>query len=167
MRSLPARRFVDANVFVNWLKASPRTVIHDDAAAISGYVLKSIEDGEEALTTLTVKDEVAIWLSRYKAAALNTFLELLQGYVALEVVAPTFEDQIEAGKLMGRYGLGYTDLLSLRTMERYGVTEIYSSDAGFDAVPGISRVFLELREEERFAEFLTELGKLGRQIQSS
>lgn len=158
---MPARRFIDANIFINWLKATPQTAVRDENATISGYILRSIEDGEEALTTVTIKDEVAIWLSRYRADALDRFLELLRGYVSLEIVTPTTEDQIEAGKLMGRYRLGYTDLLSLKTMKRYGLKEIYSSDTGFDTVPEITRVFLELEEEEEYGRFLKELKELA------
>jgi len=151
---LAERRFLDANILVNWLKTTPATAIKDETAATSGYILHRIEAGEEALTTVTIKDEVAIWLSRYRATALNTFLELLSGYTALQIVTPTKEDQVKAGKLMGRYGLGYSDLLNLQTMKSHGVKEIYSSDAGFDAVPEIRRVFTELREEGGYKEFL-------------
>jgi len=152
---LPERRFVDANIFISWLKATPSTVTRDEMASISGYILQRVEAGEEALTTVAIKDEVAIWLSRYRAEALNRFLELLTGYTALDIVTPTLNDQVEAGRLMGRYRLGYSDLLSVRTMMRHGVSEIYSTDTGFDTVPSIRRVFDELQDEEGYSEFLS------------
>jgi len=155
---LPERRFVDANIFINWLRATPSRVAEEETAVLSGYILQRIEDGEEALTTVTVKDEVAIWLSRYRVEALNRFLQLLSGYTSLEIVAPTPEDQIEAGRLMGRHRLGYTDLLTLNTMRRHRIKEIYSSDRGFDTVPDVRRVFQELRGEEGYREFLELLG---------
>lgn len=158
---MPARRFIDANIFINWLKATPQIAVRNENAMISGYILRSIEDGEEALTTVTIKDEIAIWLSRYKADALNRFLELLQGYVTLEIVTPTTDDQIEAGKMMGKHRLGYTDLLSLKIMKRYGLKEICSSDTGFDTIPEIKRVFLELKEEEEYNRFLKEIKELA------
>ena len=154
---MPERRFVDTNIFINWLKATRETALRDENAAISGYILQKIENGEEALTTVTIKDEVAIWLSRYRAEALNTFLELLQGYVTLEIIAPTTEDQIEAGKLMGTYKLSYTDLLTLTTIKRYSIEEIYTSDTGFDTIPEIRRIFVELKEEEGYNGFLDRL----------
>jgi len=157
---LPERRFVDANIFINWLKATPETAVKDENAAVSGYILHRIEAGEESLTTVTIKDEVAIWLSRYRAAALNRFLELLSGYTTLDIETPTTEDQVEAGRLMGRYRLGYTDLLSLRTMNRHNVKEIYSSDTGFDTVPNIRRLFHELTDEEGYKEFFNLLSGL-------
>lgn len=159
---MPEKRFVDANIFINWLKATPATVVKDETAAISGFILNRIESGEEAMTTITVKDEVAIWLSRYRSDALKRFLELLSGYTTLDIVTPTTEDQVEAGKLMGRYSLGYTDLLTLMTMKRHDVKEIYSSDTGFDTVPNIRRVFTELRDEEGYNEFLNLLKGLIR-----
>lgn len=152
------RRFLDANVFINWLKADPTTILENETALISGYILHRIESGEEALTTITIKDEIAIWLSRYRAHALNKFLELLSGYTTLKITTPTMEDQVEAGKLMGRHKLGYTDLLTLRTMNRNSVEDIYSSDTGFDTVPNIRRIFDELSEEEGFKRFIRELG---------
>ena len=155
------RRFIDANIFINWLKATPATVVKDETAAISGYILHKIEEGEKALTTVTVKDEVAIWLSRYRIEALNRFLELLSGYTTLDIITPTNEDQVKAGRLMGRYPLGYTDLLSIMTMNRHGINEIYSSDTGFDAVPKIKRIFTELREEEEYREFFKKLKEIS------
>jgi len=154
---LPERRFVDTNIFINWLKATRETALRDENAAISGYILQKIENGEEALTTVTIKDEVAIWLSRYRGEALNRFLELLQGYVTLEIVTPTTEDQMEAGKLMGTYKLSYTDLLTLTTIKRYSIEEIYTSDTGFDTIPEIRRIFVELKEEEGYNGFLDRL----------
>lgn len=158
--SLPERRFVDANIFINWLKARPETAFRDENAAISGYILQKIENGEEVLTTVTIKDEVAIWLSRYRADALNRFLELLSGYITLDIVTPTAEDQIEAGKMMGRHKLNYTDLLTLRTMKRHNIKEIYTSDTGFDTIPETKRIFTELKKEEGYNTFLNKLKEL-------
>jgi len=151
---LQGRRFIDANVFINWLKAKPTLVLKDETALTSGYILHRIEKGEEALTTVTVKDEVAVWLSRYKVDALNKFLTLLPGYTTLEIATPSITDQSKAGKLMGKYKLGYTDLVTLQTMKRHGISEIYSSDTGFDTVPEIKRVFDELRAEDGYEKFL-------------
>jgi len=75
---------------------------------------------------------------------LNRFLELLSGYTTLEITTPTIEDQVEFGKLLIRHRLGYTDLLTLRTMNRNSVKDIYSSDTVFDTVLNIRRIFDEL-----------------------
>lgn len=151
---MQGRRFIDANVFINWLKAKPALVLKDETALISGYILYKIEKGEEALTTVTVKDEVALWLSRYNVNALNMFLTYLPGYTTLEIATPSLTDQIKAGKLMGKYKLGYSDLVTLQVMKRHGISEIYSSDTGFDTVPEIKRIFDELKEEDGYNKFL-------------
>lgn len=45
MRNLPGKRFVDANIFINWLKATPVIALKDEVAAMSGYILRGIEAG--------------------------------------------------------------------------------------------------------------------------
>lgn len=67
---LGAPRFLDASIFINWLKTQPKYAVRDPVATTSGYVLKKIEGGEPAVTTITIKDEVCIWLSRYKPSSL-------------------------------------------------------------------------------------------------
>jgi len=146
---------VDASIFINWLKTEPRKALESEGILLSGYILYKIEAGEPAITTVSIKDEVAIWLSRYRAINLRRFLELLAGYPSMEIVAPTSGDQLEAGKMLGQYELGFTDLLSLSVMRRLGLKEIYSSDEGFDSVPDMKRLFSELKHEKGFDEFLS------------
>jgi hypothetical protein len=71
---------------------------------VSGYILHKIETVESAVTSVTVKDEVAIWLSRYKPPVLHKFVELM-GYTSPEIVCPTIEDQVDAAKSFGKYSL--------------------------------------------------------------
>jgi predicted nucleic acid-binding protein len=126
---------------------------------VSGYVLKRVEGGEPAVMTLTLKDEVCIWLSRYKPLSLPVFLELLPGYTSLEIVSPAFEDQLNAVREVGKYPLGFTDLITLSVMRKLGLKEIYSSDTGFDSVPNVKRIFRELEREEGYLEFKAFLEK--------
>ena len=147
------QRFLDASIFINWLKVDPSKASRNERALVSGYILHKIETGESAVTSVTVKDEVAIWLSRYKPPILRKFVELLLGYTSLEIVCPTIEDQVDAAKSFGKYPLGYTDSLSLSLMAKYRISEIYSSDTGFDSIPNIRRVFDQLVNEREFEEF--------------
>lgn len=147
------QRFLGASILVNWLKVEPSRALRDEHALVSGYVLHKIETGESAVTSVTVKDEVAIWLSRYKPRTLRKFMELLLGYTSLEIVSPSIEDQVDAANSFGKYPLGYTDSLSLSLMGKYRITEIYSSDAGFDSVPNIKRIFDQLVNETEFERF--------------
>lgn len=135
------------------MKTEPKHALMDPTALASGYILKRIEEGEEAVTTLTIKDEVCIWLSRYKAASLQGFVETLKGYTSLEITNPTFEDEEGAAHDMGRPRLGFTDLLTLSVMRRLQLEEIYSSDTGFDHVQGVKRLFEELQREPGYSEF--------------
>jgi len=147
------QRFLDASIFINWLKVDPSKASRDERALVSGYILHKIETGESAVTSVTVKDEVAVWLSRYKPPTLRRFIELLLGYTSLEIACPTIEDQLDATKSFGKYSLGYTDSLSLSLMAKYGISEIYSSDTGFDSIPSIRRVFDQLVNEREFEQF--------------
>jgi len=148
-------RFLDASVFINWLKTDPRRALSDEVAFLSGYILYKVELGEPVVTTSSVKDEVSIWLSRYRATNLQRFLQLLTGYTSLEMVNLKLDDQINAGRALGKYKLGFVDLLSISVMKRLGLKEIYSSDTGFDSVQGIRRLFDSLKDERGFKDFLS------------
>jgi len=49
-------------------------------------------------------------------------------------------------------------------MKSYGITEIYSSDKGFDQIPWVKRIFENLTEESEFKEFLDTLKLKGIKI---
>ncbi|RLE73662.1 MAG: hypothetical protein DRZ80_05920 [Thermoprotei archaeon] len=155
-------RFVDSTIFIKWVSASKKRLKIDEA--ISGYVLHKISRGEAALTTTLVKDKVLIWLSRYKASRLTRFLEAFKSLISLKLVAPTLEHEEKAAEMYGRYSLGISDLINLAVMKSYGITEIYSSDKGFDQIPWVKRIFENLTEESEFKEFLDTLKLKGIKI---
>ena len=156
-------RFVDSTIFIKWVSASKKLLKIDEA--ISGYILYRIGQGDVALTTTLVKDEVLIWLSRYKASQLIRFLEALKSLISLKLVVPTQEHEEEAVRTYGRYPLGISDLINLAVMKSYGITEIYSSDKGFDKIPWIRRIFEDLVKEDEFREFLNMLRLRGIKVQ--
>jgi len=49
--------YVDANIFIHLLRASPK-----DAFEVSRAIMRRIYDGEEALTSTAVLQEVVGWL---------------------------------------------------------------------------------------------------------
>ena len=147
--------FVDATIFIKWLTASRRRLSLE--AALSGYALHKISRGQPALTTTLVKDEVLIWLSRYKASKLAVFLRSLRSLASLRLVAPTEDHEEEAVRMYGKYPLGISDLINLAVMKSYGVSQIYSTDAGFDRVPWVRRIFRELARERGFSGFVETL----------
>lgn len=85
--------FVDANIFIKWL-ISGNVLSLDEA--ISGFILSRISNDELAITSTIVKDEVLIWLSRYKASALEEFLQAIKVMPTLKIVEPLIKDQEEA-----------------------------------------------------------------------
>jgi len=152
-------KFIDATIFINWISASRKKLSMEDAA--SGYILYKVDRGEYAVTTTLVKDEVLIWLSRYRASQMDKFIKSLRVLSSLEIITPTMEDEEEAVRGYGRYPLGFSDLVSLSVMKRNNITEVYSADKGFDKVPWVKRIFAEVLEEPEFRRFLRMLEKRG------
>jgi len=144
--------FLDSTILINWFKASRRDLSRQEVAA-SGFILSRIEGGEPVLTSSLVKDEVALWLSRYKRSKLPDFLESLQAYASLTIESPTMDDEVEAELYFGSYPLGYLDCINLAIMNRNHVNAIYTTDKGFDRVPGVQRVFEHVPQDSSFARF--------------
>ena len=158
-------RFVDSTIFIKWVTASRRSLSLDEV--ISGYVLYKISRGQPALTTTLVKDEVLIWLSRYRASKLGDFLQALRSLISLKLVTPTQEHEEDAVNMYNKYPLGISDLINLAVMKSFGITEIYSTDRGFDKVPWVRRIYGELIKEDDFKEFLKILEKKGIKVKSN
>jgi len=156
-------RFVDSTIFIKWGQATIAEAQKDENISLCGYILAKIRDGEEALTSSLVKDEVLIWLSRYKASRLGDFIRSLTALTHLKIVNPTFEDQLESTRTHGQYPLGISDLINLSIMKRLGVREIYSMDKGFDGIPDVKRILEELRIESGYSEFITTLRRKASQ----
>jgi len=96
---------------------------------------------ERLVTSAEVLQEI---LHRYGAIArldaVQPAFDALLGVVD-EVFDITLKD-VERAKqlLLARRGLPARDALHVAVMEREGITRIMSFDAGFDEVPGISRL---------------------------
>jgi len=144
--------FLDSTVFIKWFKAAKRDLSKPEVAA-SGFVLYRMEHGDTALTSTLVKDEVALWRSRYKRSRLQDFLGAIKSYPSLKVESPTLDDESEAVRHFGAYDLGYLDCVNLAVMGRANVDTIYTSDKGFDDVPGVHRLLEELTEDPKFPAF--------------
>jgi len=149
--------FVDANIFIKWMAAKKRLSITE---AICGYILQKIVWGEKAITSSLVKDEVLIWLSRYRKPALEKFLTSIRMMPTLKIINPTLEDQENAVKMYGRYPLGLSDLINLSLIRRLRLEGIYTTDNGFKNT-NIRVIFDELTKEENFSVFIKRLEKNG------
>jgi len=151
-------RFLDTPIFIKWMAAKKKKLSLE--AAISGYILAKIMKGEKAVTTTLVKDEVTIWLSRYKASALPKFINSLRALVYLEILSPTLGDQEEACRNFGKYPLGISDLINLAVMRRKNINEIYTTDMGYSSA-GIKIIFHELSKDPDFKAFIKNLENKG------
>ena len=130
-------RFVDANVFIYCLVKSP-----EDAYGVSREILKGIEDGEEALTSTAVIQEVVDWLEyNNRKKEVKAFLIAVNSYLTLRKAEVAWEDMLAALDDMERFGVDFVDALTLQLMKKNEVTEIYSSDTDFDRVERVRRVW--------------------------
>jgi predicted nucleic acid-binding protein len=128
--------FVDSNVPMYLIGAS-----HPHKADARRRLEDAIAAEERLVTSAEVLQEI---LHRYGAIArldaIQPAFDALLGVVD-EVLDITSRD-VERAKqlLLARRGLSARDALHVAVMEREGITRIMSFDAGFDEVPGISRL---------------------------
>jgi len=130
--------FIDSNVPMYLVGAAHPHKI--DAQRLLG---RSIADGERLVTDTEVLQEI---LHRYVAIgrrdaiqpAFDALLGVVDEVFAVDLAA------VERAKavVLGNPRLSARDALHVATMERHGVERIITFDAGFDDVPGISRVRL-------------------------
>ena len=147
--------FIDTPVFIKWVSLDRDNVSLEDA--ISGYILYKINRGMRSVSSTLVKDEVLIWLSRYRGSRIENFLKSLRALIHLEIVSPNLLDEERAAREFGRYPLGISDLININLMKRLDIDVIATPDKGFDKYPGIKRLFPEFKEEVEFREFISKL----------
>jgi len=130
-------RFIDANVFIYVLVKSPK-----DSYETAKRILHRIEDGEEAFTNTAIIQEVVDWLeySNRKREA-KKFIIAINSYVAMSKVNVTWEDMLAAVDYAEENGIDFVDALTLRTMKKNNVNEIYSNDRDFDRVEWVKRIW--------------------------
>ena len=130
-------RFVDANVFLYTLVGSPKRDFDTSKA-----ILKRVEEGEEAITSLAVIQEVVDWLEyngRKKEA--GVFLAAVNSYTKMKKVSNRWRDFPRASAEAEKEDIDFVDALTLAVMRREKIAEVYSKDKDFDRIAGIKRVF--------------------------
>ena len=130
--------FIDSNVPMYLVGAA-----HPHKIDAQRLLERSIADGERLVTDTEVLQEV---LHRYVAIgrrdaiqpAFDALLGVVDEVFAVDLAA------VERAKavVLGNPRLSARDALHVATMERHGVERVITFDAGFDDVPGISRVRL-------------------------
>lgn len=129
-------RFLDSNVFIYVLTQSPKNLYE-----VSSAILKKIENGEEALISTAVIQEVVDWLEyNNRRKEVKTFISALGSYLTLKKLTNVWKDFPAAAKDAERYEIDFVDALILHMMRREKVREIYSNDRDFNRVEGIKRV---------------------------
>ncbi len=128
--------FVDSNVPM-YLVGGP----HPHKADARRLLETAIAGGERLVTDAEVLQEI---LHRYVAIerrqAIQPAFDAILGVV--DEVFPISLADVQAAKdiLMGRRQLSSRDALHAAVMDREGVERILSFDAGFDALPGVTRL---------------------------
>jgi predicted nucleic acid-binding protein len=125
-------RFVDDNVFLYTLIGSPKRDFDTSKA-----VLKRVEEGEEAMTSLAVIQEVVDWLEyngRKKEA--GVFLAAVNSYTKMKKVSNMWRDFPRASAEAEKEGIDFVDALTLAVMRREKIIEVYSNDKDFDRILG-------------------------------
>jgi predicted nucleic acid-binding protein len=129
---------VDSNVFVYLLSDDPS---YGEKAR---SILKSIQGGEEAVTSSLVISQVCGYMKWKKTAdRIPSFLSLLRSMPSMIKAETTFSDFVRAGEMIRDRGdwRAWDDYVIAAQMERAGTEEVYSNDSDFDAIEGIRRIF--------------------------
>ncbi len=130
-------RFLDANVFIYIFFGSPKTDYE-----ISKAILQRIENGEDAVITLPVIQEVVDWLEyNNRKKEVQGFLTAVNSYVSMEKLSPAWEDFLPALNDVQKCGLDFVDSLTLQQMKKRGICEIYSHDKDFDRIDWVKRIW--------------------------
>ena len=130
-------RFIDSNVFLYTLIGSPKADYET-----SRTILKRVEGGEEAVTSLAILQEVVDWLEyNGRKREVELFLTAVNSYTRMRKVSNRWRDYPKASTEAGKAAIDFVDALSLAVMRREGIGEVYSNDKDFDRIAGIKRVF--------------------------
>ncbi len=130
-------RFVDANVFIYVLIKSPKKDFE-----ISRGILERIEKGEQAATSVAVIGEVVYWLEyNNRKKEVHSFLLALNSYLSLEKLGVSWDCFIPALEDVYEKQVDFVDSLTLQTMKKHGIVEIYSNDKDFDRINWVKRIW--------------------------
>jgi predicted nucleic acid-binding protein len=130
-------RFVDTNVFIYVLVKSPK-----EDYEISKGILKRIENGEETATSLAIIQEVVDWLEyNNRKKEVRSFLTAVNSYLTMNKLAVPWDSFLAAQDDVDKHKIDFVDALTVQTMAKNKISEIYSNDTDFDRVPSIKRIW--------------------------
>jgi hypothetical protein len=128
--------FVDSNIPMYLVGTA-----HPHKADAQRLLESAIASGERLVTSAEVLQEI---LHRYAAInrrdALQPAFDAILGVV--DEVLPVTRNDVERAKdlLLGHPSLSARDALHVAVMQRQEVAQVMSFDAGFDGIPGVTRV---------------------------
>lgn len=136
-------KFLDASVFLHaYLR--PTKKVPDDVGLFkrkAKAIIKRIEDGEGAVTSLVHISEIANILG--SRASVETTCDIISGLLDLpnlKVIEPSkklYESAVEESR---SYNIGINDSLAWILMKRESIFEVYSFDGDYDKIEGLKRV---------------------------
>lgn len=130
------RKFVDTNIFLYVVQAHPQF------GKISKEILKRVDGGEKAVTSLINLAEICWWLERHgKGDQIEDELKLITSIFNLEITPLALEDFLLASRFVKEYRIGFNDCLILAMMKKLGIGRIYSNDPDFDRARWLKRDF--------------------------
>lgn len=130
------RNFLDTNIFLYVIQAHPLF------GKVSKEILKRVDKGEKATTSLINLAEICWWMEKHgRRDQIEDELRLVASILNLELVPLTLEDFFLAGRLVRKYNIDFNDCLALAAMKKLGIEKIYSNDPDFDKVEWIKREF--------------------------
>lgn len=136
-------RFVDSSVFVHAiLKPSRRLERHEvEIKERAKSILKRIEEGEKAATTVVHVSEVANILetrtTREDSWRILSALVSIRGLTLIGVTGDTYRAAVQTSSVLG---VGVNDALAYIAMAGSDVNEAYSFDKHFDQLPEVTRI---------------------------
>jgi uncharacterized protein len=130
-------RFVDTNVLLRYLTRD------DDLRSPGAYaVLKRAEIGEERLvfSPIVVFESAFTLRSRYRLARAE-ISEILSGILQLpNVELPGKEVFLRAFDIYREVNISFGDAYNVAFMEAHRLNEVYSWDAHYDRIAGVTRI---------------------------
>jgi len=136
-------RFVDSSIFVHAiLKPSRRLERHEaEIKERAKGMLRRIEDGEAAATTVVHVSEVAnILEARTTREESRRILSALASMRSLRLIGVTGDAYRAAVQASSVLGVGVNDAMAYIAMAERGINEAYSFDRHFDQLPEITRI---------------------------
>ncbi len=136
-------RFLDSSVFLHaFLKPRrPLTKEELEVKEKAKSIVRSVERGEEVLTTVVHLSEVAnIIESRLGVEASVKVMVKLLSMSNVVVDDVTRRDYEKAVALAVKHRVGVNDALAYVRMREHGISEVYTFDKHFKSLPGVKVV---------------------------